>query len=74
MGINMQAPAIATPTPPAAELELNVPYETVHNKVRKVVYPHKVKGDSVWVRRTPDAVDSAKIPRAKFDRFYKRIS
>jgi hypothetical protein len=55
------------------EITLNVAYQTEHNKVKKIVYPCKVRDDVVLVKRSPDAADSATISRARFDRFYTRV-
>lgn len=55
------------------EIIENVAYETMHNKIRKVVYPCKVKTDVVLVKRSPDAADSTTISRARFDRYYTRV-
>lgn len=55
------------------EVTPNVAYQTMHNGVRKVVYPCKVKDDVVLVKRSLDAVDSATISRARFDRYYTRV-
>lgn len=55
------------------EVALNTAYQTVHNGVCKVAYPCKVKADVVLIKRSPDAVDSTTISRARFDRFYNRV-
>jgi hypothetical protein len=59
--------------PEYKEITLNVAYETEHNKVRKVVYPCRVKADVVWVKRSLEAADSLPLSRARFDRFYRRV-
>jgi hypothetical protein len=51
----------------------NVAYQTIHNGRKTVVYPCRVKTDVVFVKRSPDAVDSTSISRARFDRYYTRV-
>lgn len=55
------------------DVEMNVAYETVHNGRHTVVYPYRIRGDVLLVKRSPDAVDSTTISRARFDRFYTRV-
>lgn len=55
------------------DVELNVAYETKHNGRHTVVYPARIRGDMLLVKRSPDAVDSTTISRARFDRYYTRV-
>lgn len=55
------------------DIELNVAYQTVHNMVKRVVYPSRVRDDVVLVKRSLDAADSTTISRARFDRFFSRV-
>lgn len=55
------------------DVEMNVAYETRHNGRHTVVYPHRIRGDVLLVKRSPEAVDSTTISRARFDRYYKRV-
>lgn len=58
--------------PSYKEVKLNARYKhTAHHVGTTVyVYPVEVKGRNVKLKRALDAVDSKKMPRAEFDRYY----
>lgn len=56
--------------PSYKEVQLNALYKSHRLGKTNEVYPIEVKGRNVKVKRTLDAVDSQKMSRAEFDRYY----
>lgn len=66
----MRKPKPEAVKPSYKEVTLNVKYSSKRFGKTTDVYPIEVKGDVVKVKRDLEAVDSRKMSRAEFDRYY----